>query len=50
MRSQVKINLTNENLIIKINEEADQKEVVENLKKKLVQLKKVYYKDKTINT
>ena len=46
MRSQVKINLTNENLIIKINEEADQKEVVENLKKKLVQLKKVYKDDK----
>ena len=34
MRSQVKVNLTNENLIIKLNEEADQKEIIENLKKK----------------
>lgn len=42
MRSQVKVNLTNENLIIKLNEEADQKEIVESLKKKIVQLKKMY--------
>lgn len=42
MRSQVKVNLTNENLIIKLNEEAEQKEIVESLKKKLVQLKKMY--------
>lgn len=42
MRSQVKVNLTNENLIIKLNEEAEQKEIVESLKKKIVQLKKMY--------
>lgn len=42
MRSQVKVNLTNENLIIRLNEEADQKEIVECLKKKIVQLKKMY--------
>lgn len=42
MRSQVKINLTNENLIIKLNEEADQKEIVDSLKKKIVQLKNIY--------
>ena len=42
MRSQVKVNLTNENLIIKLNEEADQKDIVDSLKKKITQLKKLY--------
>lgn len=42
MRSQVKVNLTNENLIIKLNEEAEQKEIAESLKKKITQLKKLY--------
>ena len=42
MRSQVKVNLTNENLIIKLNEEAEQKDIVESLKKKIAQLKKLY--------
>ena len=42
MRSQVKVNLTNENLIIKLNEEAGQKEIVESLKKKITGLKKLY--------
>ena len=42
MRSCVKVNLTNENLIIKLNEESDQKEIVESLKKKITQLKKLY--------
>ena len=42
MRSQVKVNLTNENLIIKLNEEAEQKDIVESLKKKITQLKKLY--------
>ena len=42
MRSQVKVNLTNENLIIKLNEEASQKEIVESLKKKVTELKKLY--------
>lgn len=47
MRSCVKVNLTNENLIIKLNEEADQKEIVESLKKKITQLKKLYKDAKT---
>lgn len=47
MRSQVKVNLTNENLIIKLNEEADQKEIVESLKKKVTGLKKLYKDEKT---
>ena len=47
MRSCVKVNLTNENLIIKLNEEAEQKEIVESLKKKIIQLKKIYKDAKT---
>ena len=47
MRSQVKVNLTNENLIIKLNEEASQKEIVESLKKKITELKKLYKDSKT---
>ena len=42
MRSSVKVNLTNENLIIKLNEEVEQKEIVDSLKKKTAQLKKLY--------
>lgn len=42
MRSCIKVNLTNENLIIKLNEEAEQSEIVESLKKKITQLKKLY--------
>ena len=42
MRSQIKINLTNENLIIKLNEEAEQKEILETLKRKINDLKKLY--------
>lgn len=47
MRSCVKVNLTNENLIIKLNEEAEQKDIVESLKKKITQLKKLYKDAKT---
>lgn len=47
MRSQIKINLTNENVIIKLNEEADQNEIVENLRKKVTELKKIYKDVKT---
>lgn len=47
MRSCVKVNLTNENLIIKLNEEAEQKEIVESLKKKVTGLKKLYKDEKT---
>ena len=47
MRSCVKINLTNENIIIKLNEEVSQKEIVENLKKKVEELKNLYKDAKT---
>lgn len=47
MRSCVKVNLTNENLIIKLNEEAEQKEILESLKKKVPQLKNLYKDAKT---
>ena len=47
MRSQVKVNLTNENLIIKLNEEAEQEEIIESLNKKIAQLKKLYKDAKT---
>lgn len=47
MRSCVKVNLTNENLIIKLNEEATQIEIVESLRKKITQLKKLYKDAKT---
>ena len=47
MRSQVKVNLTNESLIIKLNEEAEQEEIIESLNKKMVQLKKLYKDAKT---
>lgn len=42
MRSQVKINGEKEKIIIKLNEEALQEEIIESLKKKLPQLKKLY--------
>ena len=42
MRSSVKINLTNENVIIKLNEEIESKEMMESLKKRITELKKVY--------
>ena len=46
MRSCVKVNLTSENLNIKLNEEATQTEILESLKKKITQLKKLYKEDK----
>ena len=42
MRSCVKINLTNENIVIKINEEATHKEIIDSLKKKITQIKKIH--------
>lgn len=42
MRSQIKVNLTNEKLIIKLNDESSQKEITESLKKKVTELKKIY--------
>ena len=47
MENFIKINLTKENLIIKLNEEASQEEIIECLKSKLVQLKELYKDAKT---
>lgn len=47
MRSSVKLNITNENIIIKLNEEATQAEIVESLKNKVAQLKELYKDAKT---
>ena len=46
MRSCVKVNLTKENIQIKLNEEASQKDIVESLKKKITGLKKLYKDEK----
>ena len=46
MRSCVKVNLTKENIQIKFNEEASQKDIVESLKKKITGLKKLYKDEK----
>lgn len=42
MRSQVKINGEADKILIKLNEEATQEELMESLKKKLTELKKLY--------
>ena len=42
MRSQVKINGETDRVVIKLNEEATQEELMESLKKKLTELKKLY--------
>ncbi len=42
MRSQVKINGETDRVLIKLNEEATQEELMESLKKKLTELKKLY--------
>ena len=47
MRSSVKLNLTRENIVIKLNEEASQKEIVDSLKNKMIQLKELYKDAKT---
>lgn len=46
MRSQVKINLTKENIVIKLNEESEYKEIADGLKKKISQLKNLYKEEK----
>ena len=46
MRSCVKVNLTKENIQIKLNEETSQKEIVDTLKKKVTGLKKLYKDEK----
>lgn len=47
MKNCVTINTKKENILIKINENAEQEEIIECLKKKLPELKKLYQNDKT---
>ena len=46
MRSQVKINGETDRILIKLNEEATQEELIESLKRKLPELKKLYKEEK----
>ena len=45
--SSVSINLKKDQILIKLNENAEQKNIVEALKKKLPELKKLYKEEKT---
>ncbi len=47
MRNCVSINLRKNEIVIKISDEAEQKEIVDNLRKKLPELKKMYKNEKT---
>ncbi len=47
MRSSVNINLTTDKLLIRLNEKCEHKEIMAALKKKIVELKKLYQNDKT---
>lgn len=47
MRSSVNINLTTDKIIIRLNEKCEHKEIMAALKKKVVELKKLYQDDKT---
>lgn len=47
MRNCISINLKKNEILIKISEDAEQKEIIENLKKKLPELKKLYKDEKT---
>lgn len=47
MKNCVSINLKKNQILIKINDDAEQNEIVENLKKKLPELKKLYKDEKT---
>ncbi len=47
MKNCVSINLRKNEIVIKINDDAEQKEIVDNLKKKLSELKKMYKNEKT---
>ncbi len=47
MKNCVSINLKKDEIIIKISEEAEQKDIIENLKRKLPELKKLYKDEKT---
>lgn len=47
MKNCVSINLKKDEIIIKLSEDAEQNEILENLKKKLPELKKLYKDEKT---
>ena len=47
MKNCVSINLKKDEIIIKLNEDAEQDEIIESLKKKLTELKKLYQDEKT---
>lgn len=47
MRSSINVNLQTDKLILKLNEKCEQKELIQAIKKRLPQLKKLYQDDKT---
>ena len=47
MKNCVSINLRKNEILIKISDEAEQKEIIDNLRKKLPELKKMYKNEKT---
>ena len=47
MRNSVSINLRKDEIIIKLSEDAEQREIVGRLRKKLPELKKLYQDEKT---
>ena len=47
MKNCVSINLKKDEILIKLNEDAEQTEIIESLKKKLTELKKLYKDEKT---
>ena len=47
MRNCVSINLRKNEIVIKISDEAEQKDIIDNLRKKLPELKKMYKNEKT---
>ncbi len=47
MKNCVSINLKKDEIVIKLSEEADQTEIMEDLKKKLTELKKLYQDERT---
>ena len=47
MKNCVSINLRKNEILIKLSEDAEQREIVENLKRKLSELKKLYKNEKT---
>ena len=47
MRNCISINLKKDEIVIKISEDAEQKEIIDSLKKKVTELKKLYKDEKT---